>query len=76
MPTLGKALIVLGAVLVLLGVLLLVGDRIPLLGKLPGDFRIEGERLSFHIPLTTCILLSVILTLVLNLLARLFSGGP
>ena len=61
-----------GGVLMLLGLLFVLGERMPLLGKLPGDIRIRGERFSFYLPLTTCILLSVILTLILNLAVRLF----
>jgi hypothetical protein len=71
----GKALIVLGVVLVVIGALFVVGDRIPLLGKLPGDIRIERENTTFYFPLTTCILLSVALTLLINLVGRLFGRG-
>ncbi len=74
MSAMGKALIVIGALLVLVGALFWAGDRIPLLGKLPGDIRIEGEKVTFYFPLTTCILLSLVLTLLLNLLGR-FLGG-
>lgn len=75
MSAVGRALIVLGVVLVVIGALFVVGDRIPLLGKLPGDIRIEGDNTTFYFPLTTCILLSVALTLLLNLVGRLFGGG-
>ncbi len=75
MSALGKALIVAGGVLVLLGVIVLLGERIPSLGRLPGDIRIKGERFSFYFPLATCILLSVVLTLILNVVVRLFSRG-
>lgn len=72
MSAAGKTLIVMGAILLLLGVLLLVGDKVPFLGKLPGDVRIEGKRTSFYFPVVTCILLSILLTVLLNVLARLF----
>ena len=75
MSALGKALIVAGGVLVLLGGVLLLGERIPFLGRLPGDIRIKGERFSFYFPLATCILLSVVLTLILNVVVRLFFRG-
>ncbi len=68
-------MIVAGGVLVLLGVVLLLGERVPLLGRLPGDIRIRGERSSFYFPLGTCILLSVVLTLILNVAVRLFFRG-
>ena len=42
------------------------------LGRLPGDIRIEGENGSFYFPITTSILVSVVLTIVLNVIARLF----
>jgi hypothetical protein len=71
----GKALIGLGVVLVVIGALFVVGDRIPLLGQLPGDIRIERENTTFYFPLTTCILLSVALTLLINLVGRLFGRG-
>jgi hypothetical protein len=74
MSAMGKALIVMGGMIVLLGVVLLLGDRVPILGHLPGDVRIERDGTSFYFPLTTCILLSIILTLVVNLVARLFGG--
>ena len=75
MSALGKALIVAGGVLVLLGAVLLLGERIPSLGHLPGDIRIKGERFSFCFPLATCILLSVVLTLIVNVVVRLFFRG-
>ncbi len=59
----------------LVGTLFLAGDRIPLLGKLPGDIHIEGERFSFYFPLTTCVVLSIVTTLLLTLAARLFFSG-
>lgn len=74
MSGMGKALIVVGGMIVLLGLLLLLGGRVPLLGRLPGDIRIERDGTSFYFPLATCILLSIILTLLVNLLARLFGG--
>jgi hypothetical protein len=67
----GRALVVLGIVLVLLGLLLQVAPQIPWLGRLPGDIRIERPGLRFYAPLTTSLLLSLVVTLVLALLARL-----
>jgi len=74
MSTMGKMLIVVGGMIVLLGVLLLLGERIPLLGRLPGDIRVQRDGTSFYFPLTTCVLLSVVLTLVLNVVVRFFGG--
>ena len=73
MTTLGKWLFFLGLGVALLGSLVWLVGRTGLpLGRLPGDIRIEREGLSFYFPLATSILISVGLTLLLNLLARLF----
>ena len=67
---LAKFLIIAGLIMLVVGVLVYVAPKIPLLGKLPGDIRIERENFKFYFPITTCILLSIILTLILNLLLR------
>ncbi len=67
---LGKILIVFGAVFILLGVVFLLGVKIPFLGKLPGDINIKRENSSFHFPLVSCLIISVILTIILNLMFR------
>jgi hypothetical protein len=61
---------VLGLVLTALGGLLLLGSRLPGLGRLPGDIIIQKENFTLYIPITTSILLSVLLSLVLWLLGR------
>jgi hypothetical protein len=66
----GKTLIVFGLVLVAVGVLLSFAGKIPWLGHLPGDISIERGRFSFYFPLTTCILISVIISLVLYFFRR------
>ncbi len=68
---LGRVLLVVGLVLALLGVVLLVAGRVPLLGRLPGDLRFEWGSVRVYIPLATSLLLSVVLTLLLTLMARL-----
>jgi hypothetical protein len=65
--SLGRTLIVLGLSLVVVGVLVQI---VPGLGRLPGDIRIERPGLTFVLPLTTCLLVSVVLSLVLHLLSR------
>jgi len=65
----GKLLILAGTLLLVVGVVLTFFDSIPLLGKLPGDITIKKENVQIHIPVTTCILLSVILTFVLWLVS-------
>jgi uncharacterized membrane protein YkgB len=67
---LGKMLILLGIFIIILGILLLIGDKIPWLGKLPGDIIIKREKLSFYFPITTCILISIILTLLFTLFRK------
>jgi hypothetical protein len=67
---LGRALIVLGVVIVLVGVALMLVGRVPWLGRLPGDIHVERENWSFHFPLVTSLLVSVVLTLVFYLIGR------
>jgi hypothetical protein len=62
----GRALIIAGAVIVVLGILVTLGERFPIgIGRLPGDFVIRGKNSVFYFPLATCLLLSVIGTLVM-----------
>jgi hypothetical protein len=71
---LGKMLLGFGAVLVLLGVVLLVAGnlsgKVPWLGRLPGDIHIERGSWSFYFPLATCLVLSLVLTLLFSLFGR------
>ena len=70
MNGLGRSLIILGLVLVAAGVIISLSPRIPWLGRLPGDIYIKRENFSFSFPLTTCILLSLLLSLILWLFRR------
>jgi hypothetical protein len=70
MPELGRTLIVLGIAIVILGVLFTLGGRIPWLGHLPGDIYIQRGRFSFYFPITTCIVVSALISLVLYLFRR------
>jgi uncharacterized protein HemY len=70
MRDLGKTLIVFGLVLVAVGIVLSFAPKIPWLGRLPGDIYIHRGNFTFYFPLTTCILLSLIITLVLYLFRR------
>ena len=59
----GKVLLLIGALLVGVGIFFLVGARLPLrIGRLPGDIYYQGKHGSFYFPIATCILLSVVLT--------------
>jgi hypothetical protein len=63
----GKTLIILGVVLIAMGLLWTLGARIGL-GRLPGDIVLRGERTTFYFPVVTCLVLSVLMSLVLWLL--------
>ena len=65
----GRVLVVVGVVIVGLGLLFLVGGGLGL-GRLPGDIAIRRGNSRIYIPLATCLLLSVVATLVLSLLSR------
>jgi len=63
---LGKALLIFGLVIAVIGAILLAGPKLPLrIGRLPGDISYHGRHGTFYFPLVTCIVLSVVLTLVL-----------
>ena len=64
-PSFGWILVILGLILAGIGVIWILVPSIPWLGRLPGDIRIERESFQFYFPLMTCLLLSVLLTLVL-----------
>jgi len=66
----GKVLILFGLLLVAAGLFLTLGGKVSWLGKLPGDIRIEQEHFSFYFPLGTCVILSLLLSLLLWLFRR------
>jgi membrane protein implicated in regulation of membrane protease activity len=66
----GRLLIILGVVLILAGLLLTYGGRIPWLGRLPGDIRIERQNFSFYFPLASSLLVSLLLSLLFWLFRR------
>lgn len=68
--TLAKAIIVMGVVLVVIGLLLLLAGRVPYLDRLPGDIIYRRDNVTIYIPLATMLLLSIILTIALNLFFR------
>jgi len=69
---LGKLLVIVGVLLVAAGLLLMAGARFSFLGlgRLPGDIVYKGKNLQFYFPIVTCVLLSVILTLVLWIISH------
>ena len=67
---LGRLLFWIGVSFVVVGLLLQIAPQIPFLGKLPGDITVERPGFRFTFPITTCILISVVLSLVATLFAR------
>ncbi len=70
MSEIGKLLLVAGLVIAGVGLLLLLADRVPWIGRLPGDIVIQRGNWTFYFPLATSLLLSVILTLIVWLISR------
>lgn len=71
MPAIARFMMIAGIVIFLAGgILYLIGRTGLPLGRLPGDFRIQGENITCFIPLATSILLSIVLTVILNVVAR------
>ena len=70
MPGFAKTLIYFGLLLVVVGVLLSMVGRLPWLGNLPGDISIQRGRFTFYFPITTCVLISLIVSLVLYFFRR------
>lgn len=71
----GKVLIIMGGLVLVLGIIVTVASRfpaIPFLGKLPGDILISKDGFSFYVPLTTSIVLSILLTILLSISGRFF----
>ena len=66
----GKLLLIAGALIALVGGLLLVFGKLPFVGQLPGDISGSRGNFSFAFPLVTCLLISVVLTVVLNIFLR------
>lgn len=71
MSSLGKLLVILGAALIVAGVLVMVASRanIPI-GRLPGDISYRGKNTAFFFPITTCIIISVVLSFILWVVNR------
>jgi len=73
MQVYGKYIILFGILLLILGsILYFFGNQLNWLGKLPGDIRIEKENFRFYLPITTMILISVILTILINIIRKFF----
>jgi hypothetical protein len=70
MRDLGRMLAILGGVLMIVGIALWAGFGASWLGRLPGDIRIERGHTAFYFPIVTCIIVSIVLTLLLSLFRR------
>jgi uncharacterized protein HemY len=70
MPEFGRTLIILGIVIIALGALFTFGGKIPWLGQLPGDIYIQRDRFNFYFPIATCIVISILISVVLYLFRR------
>jgi hypothetical protein len=69
--SIARTLLLIGGALVALGLLLQIAPQLPVLGKLPGDLRIEREHGTLYFPVVSCLLLSAIVTLVMQLIERM-----
>lgn len=74
MPALGKMFVILGIIFILVGVGFMFSDKIPFIGKLPGDILIRKERFSFYFPITTSIIISIILTILFSFFRKQHSA--
>ena len=63
-PGVGRALLVFGLLIAATGLVLMAGPKVPWLGRLPGDIRIERDGFSFFFPLTSCVLASAAISLI------------
>ncbi|HEY1581606.1 MAG TPA: DUF2905 domain-containing protein [Chthoniobacterales bacterium] len=70
MQEFGKLLVILGGIILALGIALWSGFGASWLGHLPGDIRIEREHSAFYFPVVTCIILSIVLSLLFSLFRR------
>jgi len=70
MPEIGKLLIIVGSLVLVVGLFLTLGLRIPYLGKLPGDISIDRGNVHFYFPIVTCLLVSLLLTVLLTVFFR------
>ena len=68
MEGIGKILLIVGGIIVILGLLLIFSNHIPFFGKLPGDIFIRRDGFSFYFPVVTLLILSVLITIIVNVI--------
>ena len=72
MDGIGKLLLIAGIAIAVIGLLFILAPKIPLIGKLPGDIILRRGDATFYFPLATSIVISIVLTVLLNIAFRLF----
>ena len=73
MQQIGKILVVIGIILCILGLIFyFAGNKLNFIGRLPGDIRIEKDNFRFYFPITTMILISIIVTIVFKIIKKFF----
>lgn len=65
-----KIIIIIGIILVVIGIIMVLFEKIPFFGKLPGDITIRRDNFTFYFPITTSILISIILSLIFYLISK------
>jgi hypothetical protein len=70
MPELGRTLVLLGGLVVVVGLVLMLAPHLPWLGRLPGDIVVTRDRFTFSFPIVTCLVVSIVLTVIVNLFFR------
>jgi hypothetical protein len=71
MDVVGRALVIAGAVIVVIGLALTFADKVPFVGRLPGDITLRGDGWTVYAPIATSIVVSLVLTVGLSLFAWL-----
>jgi hypothetical protein len=71
MTEIGKIFLILGGIIIVVGLILTFSQHIPFLGKLPGDIVVKKENFSFYFPIVTFLLISIVLTIIINVVLRL-----
>jgi hypothetical protein len=66
----GKILIITGAVIVVIGAIMMLSGKLPWIGRLPGDIMVQKKSFTFYFPIATCILLSIIISIIFWLIGR------
>lgn len=69
----GKILLIVGGVIIVLGLLLVFGQHIPFLGKLPGDILIKKDGFTFYFPVVTLLIASILLTIIVSVIVHFLS---